>query len=164
MLAAALTLSGCGWRLRGVQDIPISSIYVNLGENSAIGASISRNLRALTNVKVVDKKDEAEAIFELISTDRGTAVLAYNSEGRARIYSLRLTNVFRLIHQDGTDILPPTTVSATREIIKDEGDYNGVANEERLLYEDMQQQLIHQMVSRLSHISPEAMDNLRKNH
>lgn len=82
-------------------------------------------------------------------------MLAYNSEGRGRIYSLRLTNTFRVVAQNGNEILPATQIYATRELIKDESDYNGIANEERLLYEEMQQVLIHQMVARMAHISEE---------
>ena len=83
--------------------------------------------------------------------------LAYNTDGRARIYSLRLTNTFRVVLQNGVELLPTTTVSATRELIRDESDENGRANQERLLYEEMEQSCIHQMVSRMTHISEEAV-------
>ena len=89
-----------------------------MGENSLIAATIRRNIEAQTNVKVVKVRDEAEAIFEFLGQNRGTAVLAYNSEGRGRIYSLRLTNTFRVVAQNGNEILPVTQIYATRELIK----------------------------------------------
>ena len=147
---SALGLSGCGWHLRGKQNVPFKTIYIALGENSAVRATIRRNLEAQTEVKVVNDRKEAEAIFELLGQSRGSNVLAYNSDGRARIYSLRLTNTFRVV-------LPTTTVSATRELIRDESDENGRANQERLLYEEMEQSCIHQMVNRMTHISEEAV-------
>ena len=153
--AGLFTLSGCGWHLRGRQTLPFSTLYIAMGENSLIAATIRRNIEAQTNVKVVKVRDEAEAIFEFLGQNRGTAVLAYNSEGRGRIYSLRLTTTFRVVAQNGNEILPATQIYATRELIKDESDYNGIANEERLLYEEMQQVLIHQMVARMAHISEE---------
>ena len=127
------------------------------GENSAVRATIRRNLEAQTEVKVVNDRKEAEAIFELLGQSRGSNVLAYNSDGRARIYSLRLTNTFRVVLQNGVELLPTTTVSATRELIRDESDENGRANQERLLYEEMEQSCIHQMVNRMTHISEEAV-------
>ena len=93
---SALGLSGCGWHLRGKQNVPFKTIYIALGENSAVRATIRRNLEAQTEVKVVNDRKEAEAIFELLGQSRGSNVLAYNSDGRARIYSLRLTNTFRV--------------------------------------------------------------------
>ena len=155
LAGSALLASGCGWHLRGRQTIPLDTIYIALGENSAVGATIRRNLEAQTNIKVVPKREEAQAVFELLGQSRGTNVLAYNSEGRARIYSLHLQNTFRVILANGAEVLPPTTVSATRELIHDESDYNGVANEERLLYNEMEQSCIHQMVSRMTHITAE---------
>ena len=123
----------------------------------ALEDAIRRNLEAQTEVKVVNDRKEAEAIFELLGQSRGSNVLAYNSDGRARIYSLRLTNTFRVVLQNGVELLPTTTVSATRELIRDESDENGRANQERLLYEEMEQSCIHQMVNRMTHISEEAV-------
>ena len=123
----------------------------------ALEDTIRRNLEAQTEVKVVNDRKEAEAIFELLGQSRGSNVLAYNTDGRARIYSLRLTNTFRVVLQNGVELLPTTTVSATRELIRDESDENGRANQERLLYEEMEQSCIHQMVSRMTHISEEAV-------
>ncbi len=154
---SALGLTGCGWHLRGKQNVPFKTIYIALGENSAVRATIRRNLEAQTEVKVVNDRKEAEAIFELLGQSRGSNVLAYNTDGRARIYSLRLTNTFRVVLQNGVELLPATTVSATRELIRDESDENGRANQERLLYEEMEQSCIHQMVSRMTHISEEAV-------
>ena len=157
---SALGLSGCGWHLRGKQNVPFKTIYIALGENSAVRATIRRNLEAQTEVKVVNDRKEAEAIFELLGQSRGSNVLAYNSDGRARIYSLRLTNTFRVVLQNGVELLPTTTVSATRELIRDESDENGRANQERLLYEEMEQSCIHQMVNRMTHISEEAVQKV----
>lgn len=122
---SALGLTGCGWHLRGKQNVPFKTIYIALGENSAVRATIRRNLEAQTEVKVVNDRKEAEAIFELLGQSRGSNVLAYNTDGRARIYSLRLTNTFRVVLQNGVELLPTTTVSATRELIRDESDENG---------------------------------------
>ena len=74
---SALGLTGCGWHLRGKQNVPFKTIYIALGENSAVRATIRRNLEAQTEVKVVNDRKEAEAIFELLGQSRGSNVLAY---------------------------------------------------------------------------------------
>ena len=153
---SALGLSGCGWHLRGKQNVPFKTIYIALGENSAVRATIRRNLEAQTEVKVVNDRKEAEAIFELLGQSRGSNVLAYNSDGRARIYSLRLTNTFRVVLQNGVELLPTTTVSATRELIRDESDENGRANQESRLYDEKGLSWIRQMFNLMTHISSEA--------
>ena len=118
-----LCLSGCGWHLRGRAQIPIDTLYIDLGENSAMGATLRRNIEALTNVKVV--------------------------------------NDFRVVLQSGTELLPTTTVTSTRELYWDESDYNGMGSQMRLLFEEMEQNCIRQMVTRLAHISPEVIEKRR---
>lgn len=156
-----LCLSGCGWHLRGRAQIPIDTLYIDLGENSAMGATLRRNIEALTNVKVVNDPKEAEATFEFLGQRRYNTIIAYNSEGRARVYSLRLDNTFRVVLQSGTELLPTTTVTSTRELYWDESDYNGMGSQMRLLFEEMEQNCIRQMVTRLAHISPEVVEKRR---
>ena len=57
-----------------VQNVPFKTIYIALGENSAVRATIRRNLEAQTEVKVVNDRKEAEAIFELLGQSRGSNV------------------------------------------------------------------------------------------
>ena len=156
-----LTLSGCGWHLRGKAEIPISTLYIDLGKNSAMGTTIKRNIEALTNVKVVENQKEAEATFEFLGQKRYSTVIAYNSEGRARVYSLRLDNSFRVVMQNGTEILPATTVTSTRELYWDESDYNSMGSQMTALFDEMEQNCIRQMVTRLAHISPEMVQKRR---
>ncbi len=153
VLSTALFLSGCGWHLRGVQDIPLATIYLKLSENSGIGAAIRRNLLARTKTKVVETPEEAEAIFELLSIRRGSNVLAYNSEGKARIYELITKAVFRVTLPNGAEVVPETTLTTSRELNWDERDWNGKAQEERLLYKEMEESIISQIVNSLAHIS-----------
>lgn len=133
-----------------------------MGENSTLGSMIKRNLRARTNVEIVDKKEEAESIFRLLSLSRGSSVLAYNSEGQARIYSLILTARFSVTLQNGAEVLPPTTVSTTREMNWDERDYNGKAQEEQLLYQEMETTVIQMIVNRLSHLTEEQLQQAKQ--
>lgn len=159
---SALLLSGCGWHLRGVQNVPLESMCIDLGPNSAIGAMIKRNLRARTDIDIIEDKEKAEAIFKLISLNRGSSILAYNSEGQARIYSLILTARFTVTLQNGAEVIPPTTVSTSREMTWDERDYNGRAQEEQLLYQEMETSIIHLIVNRLSHLTAEQVELAKK--
>ncbi len=161
VLASALLLSGCGWHLRGVQSIPLASVYLKFGENSALGATFRRNLLARTDLNIVPTPEEAEAIFELPVMSRSQTVLAYNSEGQARIYDLKLTAAYRLTLQNGAEIIPLTTVSATRELNWDERDWNGKAQQEQLLYREMENSLIQQIVSSLAHITEEQVERAK---
>jgi LPS-assembly lipoprotein len=156
--AAFLALTGCGWHLRGRQIIPLKTMYIDLGKNSSIRALIRRNLEGQTNLEVVDDPDKADATFHWLGSSRGSSILAVNSRGKARMYSLRLQVSFKVTLPNGLDLIDPTTMSATRDLNWDEDDYNGRVAEEELLYQEMETQLLHRIVTRLSHISKELVE------
>jgi LPS-assembly lipoprotein len=74
------------------------------------------------------------------------------------MYSLRLQVSFKVTLPNGLDLIDPTTMSATRDLNWDEDDYNGRVAEEELLYQEMETQLLHRIVTRLSHISKELVE------
>ena len=60
ILAFATGLAACGFHLRGTADMPFATVYVP-NATSGIALDLSRNLRAGSNVKVVDDPKQAEA-------------------------------------------------------------------------------------------------------
>jgi LPS-assembly lipoprotein len=146
----AAALAGCGFRLRGTQTLPVSSIYLALPVNSPIGAEMSRLLRSSTNTKVVTDRQQAQAIFELLGETREREVLAINSQGRATEYQIRLRIRFRVLDQGAGELIEPTDLMTRRDITFNESDLLAKESEEGLLYRDMQSDLVRQMVSRLA--------------
>ena len=149
-------LAGCGFRLRGTQTLPIETIYLSLPVNSVIGADMSRLLRSSTNVKVVNARKDAQAVFELLGENREREVLAINAQGRATEYQLRLRVRFRVLDKDSLELIEPTDITARRDITFNESDLLAKESEEGLLYRDMQNDLVRQMVNRLAGIRAEA--------
>ncbi|MGE5160548.1 MAG: LPS assembly lipoprotein LptE [Betaproteobacteria bacterium] len=149
---AGLALAGCGFRLRGAQTLPIDTLYLALPVNSPLGAEIARVVRSSTNAVVVADRKQAQAIFDLLGESREREVLSINAQGRAREYQLRLRTTFRVIAPDGTELIPPTTLTARRDIAFNESELLAKESEEALLYRDMQSDLVRQMVTRLQGI------------
>ena len=152
---AVLPLAACGFRLRGTQNLPVDTIYLALPVNSAIGADMSRLLRSSTNVQIVTDRKQAQAIFELLGENREREVLAINAQGRATEYQLRLRIRFRVLGKDALELIEPTDLIARRDITFNESDLLAKESEEGLLYRDMQNDLVRQMVNRLAGIRTE---------
>jgi LPS-assembly lipoprotein len=150
LAAACAPLAACGFKLRGTQSLPVDSIYLALPVNSAIGAEMSRLLRASTNAKVVNERSQAEAIFELLGETREREVVAVNAQGRATEYQLRLRVRFRVLDRNALELIGPTDLLARRDISFNESDLLAKESEEGLLYRDMQSDLVRQMVNRLA--------------
>lgn len=149
LVALLVSLGACGFKLRGSATLPVETIYLALPVNSAVGAEITRLLRASTNARVVSERKDAQAIFELLSESREREVVAINSQGRVSEFQIRLRARFRVLNKEGVELIGPTELVARRDISFNESDLLAKESEESLLYRDMQSDLVRQMVNRL---------------
>lgn len=150
LVMACLFLSGCGFQLRGSANVPFKSVFIEINYVSSIAAELKRNLEALTNVKVVDVKQDAEAIITNFGEVRNKQILSINTAGRVREFRLQLTVNFSVIDQQGKVLIPLTTLPIERDFSFNDAAVLAKENEEALLYRDMQSDLVQQIVRRLS--------------
>jgi LPS-assembly lipoprotein len=158
-LAAAATLAGCGFHLRGSRGeaaLPFKTIYVGFPETSLLGNELKRYIRATGNTTIVTDQKQAEAVLQLLSEAREKVVLALDSMGRVRQYSLLYKVNFRVVDSKGKELLPATLVTLKRDINFNESQVLASEQEEALLYRDMQSDLVQQIVRRLAAIKPAA--------
>ena len=157
VLLMIASLTGCGFQLRGSggqYNMPFRTIYLGFAETSALGTELRRNLRGGDNVDVVLDAAKAEALFDVMSENRGKQILSLNSQGRVREYLLTYTLVFRLRGANGRELLGPTEISLKRPITFNENQVLGKESEEVLLYRDMQTDLVQQILRRLVAVKP----------
>lgn len=148
-LMSALALSGCGFRLRGRFTAPFETIYLQMQPNTRFSGLLKRTIESGSSVKVVDSPKAADAILELISVDRDREVLSINDAGRAREYELTMTLVFRCSSPEGFDYVEETKLSTSRDLTYSESEFLSREREEEVLYQDMENDLIGQIVRRL---------------
>jgi LPS-assembly lipoprotein len=156
-LLVAASLTACGFQLRGSNgnyNIPFHSLYLSFSDNSALGTELKRNLRANDHVKIVDKADQAEAQFLVLSETRNKSILSLNSLGRVREYLLSYSLSFTVRDAKGNVLLAPTEITLHRNMSFDETQVLAKEAEEALLYRDMQGDLVQQIMRRLAAIKP----------
>ena len=154
---AAAVLSGCGFQLRGSSGqyrMPFDSIYLAFSDTSPLGTELKRNLRAGDAVVIASDPSKAQALFDVLSEQRGKTILSLNSQGRVREYLLSYTVVFRVRNAKGAEMLAPTEISLKRNIAFNESEVLAKEAEEALLYRDMQTDLVQQIMRRLAAIKP----------
>ncbi|MBV7538901.1 hypothetical protein KW842_24305 [Duganella sp. sic0402] len=156
VLAASLTLSGCGFHLRGDSGhytLPFPTIYVGLPEASPLAIDLKRNIRANGGTTVVSSAKEADGVIDVLSNPEKTktkTILSLNSNGRVRQYLLTYNIIFRIIDKQGKELLAPTQITLTRPIDFNETQLLAKEQEEALLYKDMQTDLVQQMMRRIA--------------
>lgn len=140
------SLSGCGFHLRGHFQAPFDTLYLQMRENTPFSSALKRMVESGSNVRVVDHPNEADAILELLSIRRDREVLSVSDAGRAREYELTLTLEFRVKSPDDFDYVDPTTLLAHRDLTYSESEFLSREKEEELLYRDMENDLMAQIV------------------
>lgn len=160
LLALTLTLSACGFKLRGSDgsyNLPFNKLWINLPVSSPLAIDLKRNIRAIGSTQIVEVETEADGILEVLTTPaaaRSKSILSLNTNGRVSQYLLAYNVRFRVRDQQGNELLAPTTISLSRAQDFDDAQLLAKQREEDLLYQDMQRDLVQQILRRMSVIKP----------
>jgi LPS-assembly lipoprotein len=146
----SLALSACGFHLRGAQPLPFESMHVAVVEGSELGAALKRSIRAQGGTRLVDNPREAQAIFTVTGEAREKNILSLSAAGRVREFQLRLRFAFRLHDPKGREFIPPSEILLTRDISFSDEQVLAKEQEEALLFRDMQNDLVQQIMRRLA--------------
>ena len=149
-LVVLVSLSACGFALRGAVSFPFQSIYVGLPDSSALGGELKRHLRANGKTEVSIEATQADVILDVLGETRDKAILSLNSQGRVREFNLIYNLKFKVRDKAGREVLAPTTISLKRNLSFKENEVLAKEAEEALLYRDMQSEIVQQIMRRLA--------------
>jgi LPS-assembly lipoprotein len=150
---SALTLSACGFKLRGPQPLPFKTIY--LGDlHNLLGGELRRQIEYSGTTTVTQNRAEAEVRLEVLRNDRNREILSLSADGSVREYDLERTLIFRVVDKAGNERLPANIVRARREYDFSDSQVLSKQREEDLLFEDMDRDIINQLVRRLAVVRP----------
>ncbi|MDO9357670.1 MAG: LPS assembly lipoprotein LptE [Polaromonas sp.] len=153
--AAATGLGACGFALRKAPNYAFKTLFNTVGESSALGTELNRNLEASGAVRVIrDPRqiDQADVIFDVVTDQREKVVVGVNAAGQVREFQLRTRFTFRLRTLAGKILIPPTEIVLQRDITFNESAVLAKETEEALLYRDMQSDIVQQVLRRLAAI------------
>ena len=160
-LALAVVIAGCGFQLRGTlsSNLPYKTLYIALPETAEVRVWLERYIKAAGSTEIVDDGKAAEAIFQQITDSRLKTILSVNAQGRVREYRLQLTYSFRVTNPKGQILIPPNEIQLSRDISFDDSNILAKDLEEGLLWRDMNNDLVNQIMRRLTIIKPKNPDD-----
>ncbi|WP_440108399.1 LPS-assembly lipoprotein LptE [Acidovorax sp. BL-A-41-H1] len=151
---AALLLSACGFRLRGVPEFGFQSLYINASTASTLARELQRTLEGsgsqLKVLRDAAAMPTAQVIMDLLQEQRERVVVGLNASGQVRELQLRLRIKFRLRTQTGLELIPDTELLQQRDISYNETIALAKEAEEALLYRNMQTDIVQQLLRRLA--------------
>ncbi|KAI5913557.1 LPS assembly lipoprotein LptE [Thauera sp. 2A1] len=145
-----LALGGCGFHLRGPQRMDFTTIHIGVSALSDFGAALRRQFATTETTRVVEDPAQAEVRLQILVDSRSREILSLTGRGTVREYQLIQRLRFQLLDKAGVAIVAPTELVARREYTFDDSQILGKEQEEALLYRDMQEDLIQQLMRRLA--------------
>ena len=142
-----MALAACGFQLRGQASLPFDSLYVS--GSSQFASQIARAVRAGSRTRIVGSPSEAQVTLEILSEQRERAILSLSSGGRVREVTLSYRVAYRLFNQKNNEYGPAGEILLRRDLSYTDTDVIAKEQEEGLLYRDMQNDAVQQLVRRL---------------
>ena len=153
VLAAAL-LAACGFQLRGAYTLPYESLYIAVPDYAVIGAGLKRAIRN-TSTRIAESVEDAQASFQPAGESRTSTILALSSAGRVREKRLVYLYNYRVVDRKGRNLVLPVSVELFRDITYADSAVLAKAQEEGILWQDMENDLVQQVMRRLSMTRPD---------
>ena len=144
-----MTLAGCGFHLRGTADVPFETLYLP-SSDSGIALDLKRYVQAGTRARVVDDPKQAEAVLAFTAENREKNILSLTGAGRVSEFQLKYRVGFLVHDGKGGDYVPLTSITLTRDITFADTDVLAKEAEEQLLFRDMQNDMVQQIMRRLA--------------
>lgn len=149
----ALTLSACGFQLRGTASLPFETLYIPKS-NSGVALDLKRNIQSGTRTRVTEDEKAAQALLDLSGETKFRNILSLSGAGRVRELQLVLRVNLRVHDGKGGEFVPLTTLSITRDLTYNDTDVLAKEAEEAAIYREMQSDLVQQILRRLSAAQP----------
>jgi LPS-assembly lipoprotein len=146
----ALLLAGCGFKLRQAPVFAFTRIFINIAPTSPLARDIRRGITSAGTVTLVDTPAAAEVILDVLNEQRQKVVVGLTAVGQVTEFELRIRFRFRLRTPQGKELIPDAEVLETRDISFNESVALAKEPEEQLLYRDMQNDIVQQLMRRLS--------------
>jgi len=110
------SLMACGYRLRGMVDLPYKAIAITGNPSPPMRGDLQRAILTGTDAKVAINPKDADLILEITNDISGREILAYNSNGQVSAYRLNIRVGFRAFDTAGGEIVPEAEIYISRDM------------------------------------------------
>ncbi|MFW5426344.1 MAG: LPS assembly lipoprotein LptE [Methylophagaceae bacterium] len=147
-----LAITACGFHLRGSADLAVGlqTMYVQgVNMQQGLGLELKRGLTR-NGVTVLSDYQQGSAVLTILDSKFERRVLSVGSDAKVSEYELNGIVSFKVSDDKGNVLADAQTVEAQRDYQFDQNQVLGKDEEERLLREQLNQQLVQSILRRLS--------------
>lgn len=152
-LVMTAVLAGCGFHLRGAQDVQLDKrlspmLITGIGTGDPLYGALAAAL-AESGVTVTKQSGEAQSILLLSARENRRRVVSVNSKGQAIEYDVVEGVTFELRDRNRQTLVEEQRIETDRSYTDPAGDPVALAAERALLRDYARQDLVQQIVRRL---------------
>jgi LPS-assembly lipoprotein len=150
LVLIAVTLTACGFHLRGSYDLPdnLSPLYLDKNSMSLLMFKELSSTLKVSGVELTQDPETAASVLMISAEKRARDVISVDALGRAREYRLIYRFNFSL-EQSGETVIDKNTIQLARNLLFNPEAVLGVAEETENTYRDMVRDSAGQILLRL---------------
>ena len=139
--------------MRVAPTFAFQTLAVTPEKNGLVAADLIRYFgKAVVPLAPAPGTAAPQVIVDILQEVREKNVVGVNASGQVREFQLKIRIQFRMRTPDGRDLIAPTEISQQRDISFNESAVLAKEAEEVLLFRDMQNDLLQQLLRRLAAI------------
>ena len=149
-LIVLMTLSSCGFKLKGSYEIPYQTIYLQAAGESRVGRIIKKKLQRRPNIEIVQTLSAAEAAISILEEASTRTVAVLSNAGSVDEYELIYTIRYKIELSKNSSSSAERQIVLRRKITHSDLDIAAKSNEENSLIDDMASEAATSILVRLS--------------
>ena len=152
-IALCFVLAGCGFQLRGTATLPFEKLYVEAPKSSVFATQLRRVIGAGSGTRITATPEEADATLQVMNEVHEKEILSLSGGGRVRELQLRYRLQYQIFDRQKLLIAQPGEIIVRRDYSFNDQEQLSKESEEALLYRDMQNDAVQQLVRRLQAVA-----------
>ncbi len=150
-ILAMSVLSACGWRLRGMVDLPYKNILISGNLSQELRDDLDMMFR-VNGIKITINAKDAELVLEIISEQNARQILSYSGTGQITAYRIISRIVFRAFDPNGIELMPESDIFLTRDIDFNQANVQAFDQQVAEYVKNMRIDIVSQLMRRLASI------------
>ena len=153
LLFALLFLTGCGFHLRGVTDIPewLTNVAVIVQQGHKDLATLLKERLKAYHIAICDELNRATYWLIILHDHFEQHIMSVSSSTTPRQYQLIYTVQFKLQSRLSGEVIPTTQIAVTRQLTVNSDRILGSNDEEERFKTEMRREAVVQILDRISH-------------
>ena len=129
--------------------MPFHSLYVQAAPASQLATQLKRTVRSGGSTQIAERPEQAEVVLQIMNELREKQILSITGGGRVSEYQLRYRVFFRLTDAKNREHIPASELILKRDFSYNDEQALSKDSEEALLYRDMRDDAVQQLVRRM---------------